>query len=365
MKNSKLKPNKNIFFVTHNLNQEGASLSLFHLAVGFKKRGFNIKLISPQSGSLFKMYEKEGIDVEIKDYFSDNFSIEAKGNIFFVNTILAFKFIKKINLEENKVIWCIRESEREIYFEKYKDLEEDFFRKVNKVVFVSDETRQIYGDLENNNFETIHNGIDYKKIDEFKQKHSRDELRKKYGFENNDFIFLIVGVPCLRKGQIEFTQAAINFLRKMNVDNVKFMIVGCRGSDYENRIREIIKDKNVGEKIFLINEKSNVFDYYLASDVYVCNSYIESFPRVVLEAMAFEMPIIATNVYGIKEQIDNDESGVLIMAGDVNDLEEKMEFLFKNIDARIKLSRSARKKLEKEFPYELMLDNYLNLVNKI
>jgi len=81
--------------------------------------------------------------------------------------------------------------------------------------------------------------------------------------------------------------------------------------------------------------------------------------------MAFSMPTIATNVYGIPEQIEDKKDGLLISAGDVGGLAEQIKFLIENQDKAENFGITARKRLEKDFTYERMLEKYLNLAEKI
>ena len=66
----------------------------------------------------------------------------------------------------------------------------------------------------------------------------------------------------------------------------------------------------------IISETEAIYDYFYLSDLFVCSSYIESFPMVILLAMAFEIPILSTDVYGIPEIINDGHDGVLYKAGD-------------------------------------------------
>jgi len=366
MSNLELKTNKNILLVSHNFEPEGATWSLFYVAEWLKKAGHEVRVISPKSGPLAKFYEEQGIPIKIADFYSKNYFFEDNDvDLIFVNTILGYRFILKLDVKKYKIIWCIRESEREVYFDKYKDLNKNIFKSVSAVLFVADATRKIYCDLDNSNFHTIHNGLNIKRIDSFVKNNNKNELRKKHGLGKKDFVFSILGAVCLRKGQLEFAEAAAKVLKETKNKILKFFIVGSRGCDYEKRIQEIIRQEKLENNIFVIQELPSVFEYYLMSDAYVCNSYIESFPRVILEAMAFKLPIISTNVYGIAEQIEDQKDGLLIMAGDTHSLAKKMKFLASNPEKGKKLGDNARKKVEIEFSYEVMIDKYKKLIESI
>jgi glycosyltransferase involved in cell wall biosynthesis len=70
---------------------------------------------------------------------------------------------------------------------------------------------------------------------------------------------------------------------------------------------------------------------------------------VVLEAMAFGKPIIASRIGGIPEQIQDNKTGLLFARGSAMELTGKMEFLSHNIKLRNQMGYAARKKLENEY----------------
>ena len=68
--------------------------------------------------------------------------------------------------------------------------------------------------------------------------------------------------------------------------------------------------------VTLVPETRDVFDYFVTADLFVCSSFEESFPRVVMEAMAFRTPMVTTDVHGIAEMIGQRQDGYLVPPGD-------------------------------------------------
>ncbi len=371
MKDLKLKKRgKKILFVTHNLNYEGASLWLFNLANGLKKRGHHVEILSPCTGPIEPFYLKEKIKINVSNYSFQNFNLlnfGKKFDSFVVNTIMGYKFIKNLNFEKRKVVWCLHESERDFYLKHFKDLDKKLFSQVNKVVFSSVSTKKVYEELNTkDNFFIINTVGDWSKIDKFIQKKTKKNVMMSKGFNKNDFLVNIIGTICLRKGQLEFTEVAIEILKKLKNPQLKFvMIGGGRGYEYEKAIVKLIRLSGLQDQIIIVNETKDIFNYYFISDIFVCNSYIEAFPMVILEAMAFSLPIVSTDAYGIAEQLEDEKSGFLIMPGDKETLRKKIMFLIKNKDIAKKLGKNARKRLEEKFSYEKMIDQYDALISEV
>jgi glycosyltransferase involved in cell wall biosynthesis len=66
----------------------------------------------------------------------------------------------------------------------------------------------------------------------------------------------------------------------------------------------------------LVSETIDIYDWYRLADMFVCTSFEESFPRVLLESAAFRIPIVSTDVNGIPEMLVNHDEAYLIPAGD-------------------------------------------------
>jgi len=359
---------KKILFVTHNLNYEGAPRSLFLLANEFRRRNMDVTILSPTYGPLMNEFLSEDIDVIID---SSLFTETSKGISFaknfdyiYVNTILTHNFVKIAKLAEIPTVWCIRESEREHYVKEGVDFNQ--FNNADRVVFVADATRKIYSDLNTkNNFVTIPNGVDLGEINSFKLTHKKSDLRKQYNFSKNDTIITIVGTVTERKGQLTFVKAAIELLKQNSRHDLKFVIVGCRENDYLKQIKQEIEKSNTSSNFILVPETNKVFDYYYISDMFVCASVIESFPRIILESMAFELPIVSTNVFGIPEQITDKIHGILIEPKNSSLLAKKIQYLLDNPKIAKKYGNQAYKRIESYFILSNVTDKHIQLLDEI
>ncbi|MDZ7746868.1 MAG: glycosyltransferase [Halobacteriales archaeon] len=83
----------------------------------------------------------------------------------------------------------------------------------------------------------------------------------------------------------------------------------------------------MGDEVFLTGFRDDVPDVLAASDVLVLPSFREGTPRVITEAMASGLPVVATDIAGIPEQVLDGESGYLISTGDSEGLRERLQKL--------------------------------------
>jgi len=155
-------------------------------------------------------------------------------------------------------------------------------------------------------------------------------------------------------------------LNKANDANLRFVMVGGgRGYEYEKTIRKLINYNGLGDQISIFDETKDIFDFYFISDILVCNSYIEAFPMVTLEAMAFGLPIVSTDAYGLAEQFENGKNGLLVMPGDTERLEKKIMYLIKNPKVAKRLGENAKETVKKRFSFKKMIGQYNSLIQEV
>ena len=132
---------------------------------------------------------------------------------------------------------------------------------------------------------------------------------------------LLLGTICDRKGQKDLVQA-MTLLEDNVIKKVRLFIVGDRPSLYSSEMRKMVSalPKHRAAKISIIPETRDTATYYSAADIFVCSSRIESYPRVILEAMAYGLPIISTPIFGILEQIRDGINGDFYKPGDEAEL---------------------------------------------
>ncbi|MDX1406683.1 MAG: glycosyltransferase family 4 protein, partial [Saprospiraceae bacterium] len=143
--------------------------------------------------------------------------------------------------------------------------------------------------------------------------------------------------------------------------------VGARRShnytaEYLLRIEHLIEQQGVAEYFLIIDETSAVHQYYRAADIFVCTSYNESYPRVVLEAMIYGLPVVSTNVYGITEQLVGHFNALLHPPGEHRTLCSHMTELVTNREKREEMGRNSRECFELVNTFDEMVDQYYDVI---
>jgi len=91
---------------------------------------------------------------------------------------------------------------------------------------------------------------------------------------------------------------------------------------------------------------------YAAADIFVLPSMAEGDPLVTLEAMASGLPVIATRVGGIPNQVRDDWNGFLVDPGNEEQLAERIAYLLENPEERKRMALNSRRRAEEEFDWK-------------
>lgn len=130
----------------------------------------------------------------------------------------------------------------------------------------------------------------------------------------------------------------------------------------EKRLRELIKELELQDHIFLLGQINEAAQYLKAADLFILASRSEAMPYVIIEACIAGLPIVATAVGGIPEVIENEKSGLLTKPLDNEALFEAIFELRTNHEKRAQLSSGAITRAE-HFTFDRTLEKTISLYN--
>lgn len=139
-------------------------------------------------------------------------------------------------------------------------------------------------------------------------------LRAKLAIAPGEYLLLAVGRLSKEKAHIDLL-AAFDYLRERHPElKCKLVIVG--DGPERGRLEAAAVSRRINEDVVFTGQISDVHSFYAAADVFVLPSHSEGSPYVVLEAMAANLPIVATAVGGVPEILKDNESALLVPAND-------------------------------------------------
>ena len=371
-----------VLMCSNSLDFTGAPLHQYEIAVKLAADGVIEPIVlCATDGPLRLAYEQQGIEVIVRDnplehiYQRDaydeairSFSKEIeslKVDAIYANTLENFFVVDAARLIGIPAVWNVHESEPwQTYFNRFgseiaaRALE--CFRFPYKVIFVADATRDRYLPLNSHhNFTVIHNGLDLSKLANL----DNSELaRKNLGIADEDVVILLLGTVCERKGQQDLVKA-LSLLPDKWHNKIRCFIVGDRPSIYSNKLADMVAElpEKLRQRVTVVPETGEAGKYYKAADIFVCTSRVESFPRVILEAMACDLPIITTPVFGIKEQVRPGINGLFYTPDRPDELIAALISLLEDKSARQELAENAKYVLDSLNTFEEMTQAYADI----
>ncbi len=121
----------------------------------------------------------------------------------------------------------------------------------------------------------------------------------------------------------------------------------------------------VDGRCVFVGKQPRIVDYLCASDVLLLPSEQESFGLAALEAMACEVPVVASRVGGVPEVVDDGETGFLSAVGDVDKMADDAVRLLTNRDLRREMARRARASAISRYSTDLIIPQYIEFYERI
>jgi glycosyltransferase involved in cell wall biosynthesis len=195
----------------------------------------------------------------------------------------------------------------------------------------------------------IHNGIDVAKFSDMAG--AARAIRSEFGLGADDVLIVTVARLVWFKGLHELLDAAALVLARFG--NVRFLIAGSgpQHDELEAKARAL----KIGDRVILAGERRDVPGILAAADIFALSSVSEGLPISILEAMAAGAPVVATDVGGIAELVEDGTSGYLAPKRDPTAFAERLCLLVSDAALRRSFGASGRARALAAFSPERMV----------
>lgn len=182
--------------------------------------------------------------------------------------------------------------------------------------------------------QVIYNGID---LETLYQIPPREKMREKLGLDPSLFYVCFVGSLVERKG-IEYL---IEASKSIKSNSVRILISG--DGELKKRVERAAAEDS---RLIFLGYRPNAVEYTKASDLLVLPSIYEGLPNVILEAMAVGTPVLATNVYGVPELIQDNVNGLLVHPRNADLLQMAIERIMDNPGESERFAEASRARID-------------------
>ncbi len=180
--------------------------------------------------------------------------------------------------------------------------------------------------------------------------------------KGQDLTKIVRLVMIARFGAQKDHETLVHALGKIKDLNWTLDLVG--GGD-NSQIVPLVQTLGLDEKVRFLGEQEDIPTYLSNADIYCLISHWEGFPRSILEAMRTGLPVIATNVAGVKESVLDGKTGYCVPHKNSDVLAEKLKYLIENPSIIKSMGEAGRKEFEAHFTFDKMAYKTLNIYENI
>lgn len=353
-----------ILHIINNLGTGGAEVMLCDIIKSLQSIDKNIKndilILNNKRLELLNQYENSNIKI-IHLNMKTNFDLLKLVKLYFITKkydiihshlfpsnffIGLFKFFDK----KMKIITTEHSTNnKRRNYKLFKILDKFFYSKYNQIICISDAVKinlDKWINLEDKAiYKIIYNGIDLKKFSSSNNDYS----------EKRNFNIIMVGSFTPQKDQITI----INSLKYLQ-EKITLTLIG------DGLLREEIERKvlehGLVNRVKLLGIQNNINEHLQNSDIVIVSSKWEGFGLVAVEGMAANKPVIASNVDGLKQIVE--DFGLLFEVGNEKELAKHINNLYSDNILYNKIQNKCYLR-SKDFSVDVTSNNYLKLYRKL
>jgi glycosyltransferase involved in cell wall biosynthesis/ribosomal protein S18 acetylase RimI-like enzyme len=195
------------------------------------------------------------------------------------------------------------------------------------------------------------NGVDLERFNPESVATHRDDVRAELGVGADQVLVGMVGRLVAEKGVPELIEVAARL-----GDGYVFVIAGPHDPDKEDAVPLELIRRGEEAGVRFLGMRRDVERLYGAFDIFVLPSHREGFPRAAMEAAASGLPVVATDIRGCRQVVDEGVNGHLFPVGDVSGLGEKITSIGSDPSLRDRMGRASAVKALEDFDERRVVD---------
>jgi glycosyltransferase involved in cell wall biosynthesis len=180
---------------------------------------------------------------------------------------------------------------------------------------------------------------------------NKNHKRQEFGLNEDDIVCIFVSRLAPVKGHQYLISAMPEVLE--NVPNAKLVLVG--DDELRNELEQQASNLGVTDSVIFAGLRHDVPELLAMSDLFVLSSINEGMGRVLVEAMAVDLPVVATKVGGVADVVVDGETGILVPSQNPKALASAIVGLLKDGNMRRRMGEAGRRRVNPAFGVEAMV----------
>jgi glycosyltransferase involved in cell wall biosynthesis len=183
-----------------------------------------------------------------------------------------------------------------------------------------------------------------------------EQMRARLGVADTARLIGSIGRLTPQKNPLMFVEMVARRAQRYSAAEECYLMVG--DGALEPEVLAALDSYKIRDRVLFLGFRSDVDDLLAALDIFVLNSLYEGMPYIILEAMAHKLPIVSTDVQGVRDPLR--DGGLLVPIGDVGALDKALDQL---VDPQLcqEMGLANRQRLEKNYSIEVMMQSLINL----
>lgn len=208
---------------------------------------------------------------------------------------------------------------------------------------------------------TLYNGFPVKEFDEPYLKKNFRHTDQSYALPDNDFIVLVGALEPEKNHQ--FALECFKIVKNQFPD-LKLVLVG--GGSKRKQLSEWVDTHGLANDVFFLGnlKREHVLRVVAKAKVALLTSNTESFPNVVAEAQILGVPVVASDVGGVREIIQDGVTGYVVQPDDKRLFVERLTELVKKKDMALNMGQEGRKRIINQFSMEKKVERFMNFLEQ-
>jgi glycosyltransferase involved in cell wall biosynthesis len=188
----------------------------------------------------------------------------------------------------------------------------------------------------------------------------RSIARRNLGLSDRCLAMTVIANLFAYKGHTDLLQALAAVDQKLKHEWI-LIICGRDVDDNQRQLMDLAMRLGLSDRIRFLGERHDIPLILAAADIHISASRTEGFPNNILEAMAAGLPVISTSVGGVVEQIENEQTGLLVQPQDSGALAGAIVRLASDANLRARLGEAAKERAVRLFPLKTAIEAYEDL----
>ncbi|MBT3193784.1 MAG: glycosyltransferase family 4 protein [Verrucomicrobia bacterium] len=381
-----------ILFYHSGCDLYGASRSLLRLTSRLVQDGHAVKVMLPMDGPLLGAFSSEGVDAEVsrpfplieRSVFKSPVGLLRFAATVPCATVLACRLLRRFQpdvvhsntsvivvpalaarIMRVRHVWHLRETYAEfgLFWRVYRRFMQ---WGADRIVAVSSPIAEQLPARMGCAVHVIHNGLPQAEAESVSSERT-DAFRARYDLGSARLVGLIGRIKFIRKGQEFLVDAAA--LLKPQFPDVRFVVVGSPFPGNEahlERLRARIRERDVEDVVVCTGDVDDIKAVYASLAVSVLASALpEPFGGVVIESMAYGIPVVGTAIGGTTEQVVDGETGILVPPRDVQALAAAIARLLDAPALCAQMGQAGRQRFLDRFEFERFYGSITTLYDEV